>query len=78
MKNAQLGIIAFLAICLYGCNSKESKNDGKTIHIGNIVDLTHTLNADFPFIPVKKLTYPFELIPMATLNGNGVEANTNI
>ena len=76
MKNAQLGIIAFLAICLYGCNSKESKNDGKTIHIGNIVDLTHTLNADFPFIPVKKLTYPFELIPMATLNGNGVEANS--
>ena len=48
----------------------------QTIAINNIVDLTHTLSSDFPFIPVKKLTYPFELIPMATLEENGVEANS--
>lgn len=41
-----------------------------------MVDLTHTLSSDFPFIPVRKLTYPFELIPMATLENNGVEANS--
>jgi len=40
------------------------------------MDLTHTLTSKFPFIPVKKLTYPFELIPMATLKKNGVAANS--
>jgi kynurenine formamidase len=75
MKKAQFVITLVVIITLVGCN-KESKNEGNIIHIDNIVDLTHTLTSDFPFIPVKKLTYPFELIPMATLEGNGVEANS--
>ncbi|MBC8041886.1 MAG: cyclase family protein [Rhizobacter sp.] len=53
-----------------------STDNRRTIRIDNIVDLTHTLTSKFPFIPVKKLTYPFELIPMATLKDNGVEANS--
>jgi len=70
-------ILALFAICvLIGCNNKESKDAGKILHMDHIVDLTHTLTPDFPFIPVKKLTYPFELIPMATLKDNGVEANS--
>jgi kynurenine formamidase len=76
MKKIQLVITAFAIIFLFGCDSKQSKEEGKIIHIDNIVDLTHTLTSDFPFIPVKKLTYPFELIPMATLKDNGVEANS--
>ena len=59
-----------------GCQHAPPHENGRTIPINNIVDLTHTLSADFPFIPVKKLTYPFELIPMATLKENGVEANS--
>lgn len=58
------------------CKNEPSKESGHVIHIDNIVDLTHTLTPDFPFIPVKKLTYPFELLPMATLKENGVEANS--
>ena len=76
MKKIQFGISAFIVIFLIGCNNKQSKDEDKIIHIDNIVDLTHTLTSDFPFIPVKKLTYPFELIPMATLKDNGVEANS--
>ena len=59
-----------------GCTDHQPNTESKIIHIDHIVDLTHTLTADFPFIPVKKLTYPFELIPMATLDRNGVEANS--
>jgi kynurenine formamidase len=76
MKKIQFVITAFAIIFLFACNNKQSKEEGKVIHIDNIVDLTHTLTSDFPFIPVKKLTYPFELIPMATLKDNGVEANS--
>lgn len=42
----------------------------------HLVDLTHTLTDTFPFVPVKKLTYPFKLLPMATLEKNGVAANS--
>jgi kynurenine formamidase len=59
-----------------GCNNQPSTNNNRVININNIVDLTHTLDSEFPFIPVKKLTYPFELIPMATLKENGVAANS--
>jgi kynurenine formamidase len=76
MKIVRISGIACLLISLFGCNSNPTKNEGKIIHIDNIVDLTHTLTPEFPFIPVKKLTYPFELIPMATLKDNGVEANS--
>ena len=58
------------------CTNQPPENTANTIHIDHIVDLTHTLTSDFPFIPVKKLTYPFELIPMATLGENGVAANS--
>jgi kynurenine formamidase len=65
---------AIIMVALTSCEVK--KDTDKTLHINHIVDLTHTLTPDFPFIPVRKLTYPFELIPMATLKDNGVAANS--
>ena len=76
MKKLQFFLIAFIAFGLDGCKNEPIKNISNVIRIDNIVDLTHTLTPDFPFIPVKKLTYLFELIPMATLKENGVEANS--
>lgn len=76
MKKIQHIILVSAITFLCGCKSKQPQNESNVIHIDNIVDLTHTLTSDFPFIPVKKLTYPFELIPMATLKDNGVEANS--
>jgi kynurenine formamidase len=76
MKNSQFYLVAFIAFALVACRNEPVKNMSNVIRIDNIVDLTHTLTPDFPFIPVRKLTYPFELIPMATLNENGVEANS--
>jgi kynurenine formamidase len=73
MRQLILPIIS--SILLLGCE-RPGNDNSRTLHIDHIVDLTHTLNAEFPFIPVKKLTYPFELIPMATLKENGVAANS--
>ncbi|MEO6723231.1 MAG: cyclase family protein [Ferruginibacter sp.] len=75
MKHLNLYLFSFMTLVFVSCN-QQHKAESKVIHIDNIVDLTHTLTSEFPFIPVKKLTYPFELIPMATLEGNGVEANS--
>jgi Putative cyclase len=75
MKKSQT-IFMIVTIFMSGCTNKSSKGYSRILHIDNIVDLTHTLTPDFPFIPVKQLTYPFELIPMATLKENGVEANS--
>ncbi len=73
MRTNKFWSLIVMLVILASCQVKE---DDKTIHINHIVDLTHTLTPDFPFIPVKKLTYPFELIPMASLKENGVEANS--
>jgi kynurenine formamidase len=75
MKINRLYAYAVVIISMLASCSKERMDD-KIIHINHIVDLTHTLTPEFPFIPVKKLTYPFELMPMATLEENGVAANS--
>jgi kynurenine formamidase len=41
----------------------------------HVVDLTHTLDEDFPYIPVPGITFPFKRVPIATLEKNGVAAN---
>jgi kynurenine formamidase len=40
-----------------------------------IVDLTHTLNESFPYIPIPGITFPFKKTPIATIEKNGVAAN---
>lgn len=74
-------ILILMAVCGLLQSCKKTADDravvqGLPLGIRNVVDLTHTLTPDFPFIPVKKLTYPFELMPMATLEKNGVAANS--
>lgn len=41
----------------------------------NIVDLTHALTPDFPYIPIPGITFPFKATPIATLETMGVAAN---
>jgi kynurenine formamidase len=41
----------------------------------HLVDLSHTLSPDFPFIPVQGKTFAFRITPIATLADNGVNAN---
>jgi kynurenine formamidase len=40
----------------------------------HIVDLTHALDEDTPYIPVPNITFPFRKTPIATVTKNGVAA----
>src|SRR5262245_55352223 len=41
----------------------------------HVVDLTHALSEDTPYIPVPGITFPFKKTQIATLSKNGVAAN---
>ncbi len=60
-------LVTFLAAFNFSRESRQKPFE-------HIVDLTHTLNKDFPYIPTP-VTYPFSLKPIATIDGFGVGAN---
>jgi kynurenine formamidase len=39
-----------------------------------VVDLTHTLSEETPYIPIPGITFPFSRVPIATLEKHGVAA----
>src|SRR5262249_55560973 len=47
----------------------------RTIGIGQMVDLTHTLSPKFPVFPVPGLTFPMKITPIATVEQKGFYAN---
>ncbi|MEJ7647018.1 MAG: cyclase family protein [Chryseolinea sp.] len=53
----------------------DSMSIAKNISIEHIEDLSHTLDNQFPFIPVPGITFPFELKPIAAIEDHGVRAN---
>lgn len=69
--------ILVICICLLkltlisGCSVQMPKKQRPFKHI---VDLTHTLNKDFPYIPTP-VTFGFSLKPIAAIHGFGVAAN---
>src|SRR5687767_12884394 len=63
-------ILGFAAGCTRAAPAPASIADAR-----NILDLTHTLDEKFPFIPVTNVTYGFSLKPIATLDTMGVNAN---
>jgi len=52
---------ATLAQARRGTNKQTDRD--RTISVGNIVDLTHTLTPEFPYIPVPGITFPFKATP---------------
>lgn len=67
-------IAAVFFLFLFGTYANGQTNSN-TISIENVVDLTHTLTEDFPYIPVPGITFPFKKIPIATIDKLGVAAN---
>lgn len=67
-----------LTVFFYSCDINKTNNHNsqtkKYYNIENIVDLTHTLNEDFPYIP-HEVTFAFESKPLATIEENYVAAN---
>ena len=72
-----LSSILFLFL-IYSCgNISDAASTSDTLsmpNFDNILDLTHVLNEDFPYIP-HEVTFPFEINPLATIEENYVAAN---
>lgn len=71
-------ISALLLMCgtlMTSCESRQN-SAAKTFSLdkANILDLTHTLNSKFPYIPTE-VTYGFEMKSIATIEKMGVAAN---
>jgi len=67
-----------LALSLFFTGSAAAQSEPlpfNPLHGHHLVDLTHPLDSDFPYIPVPGVTFPFELQPIATLETAGVAAN---
>src|SRR5262245_31485936 len=44
------------------------------LKFAHVVDLTHALDENTPYIPVRNITFPFRKTPIATFAANGVAA----
>ncbi len=69
-----------MCLCVVGCAREAAAPKPvevrQVLETHDLVDLTHTLDSAFPFIPVPGVTFPFALEPIATLAQHGVAANT--
>jgi kynurenine formamidase len=66
------------AASLFGLGPKGAGAEStrrQNISFENIVDLTHTLTSEFPYIPVPGITFAFNKVPIATMEKQGVAAN---
>jgi kynurenine formamidase len=72
-----MATLACLALCSCAAPQTPTTTDAlaSLAQGSDIVDLTHTLDQDFPFIPVPGVTFGFALEPIATLEKMGVAAN---
>lgn len=52
-----------------------AQTNSNAVSTENVIDLTHTLTEDFPFIPIPGITFPFKKTPIATIEKLGVAAN---
>ena len=59
--------------CVQG-EPTQSRSEAATPRFAHVVDLTHTLSEETPYIPVAGITFPFRKTPIATVARNGVAA----
>src|SRR4029453_6208075 len=57
-------------------NQGEAGAPAAGMRFEHVLDLTHRLDGAFPYTPVPGITFPFRLKPIATLEANGVAANS--
>ncbi len=73
----QTGFALLLCVLYVAVASGQSPKRPSTpvASTGNIIDLTHTLTPEFPYIPVPGVTFPFKATPIASIDKMGVAAN---
>jgi kynurenine formamidase len=71
---ARLSVI-FAAVTLsYSIPAAQTGKPANSPRFAHVVDLSHTLDEDTPYIPVPNITFPFKKTPIATVAKNGVAA----
>lgn len=66
---------ASLAAVLLGLTISSAGQVGRSGPPAHVVDLTHTLDENFPYIAVPDITFPFKRTPTATLEKDGFAIN---
>jgi kynurenine formamidase len=60
--------------CSYPTPTEQTAKPANPPRFAHVVDLTHALDEDTPYIPVPNITFPFRKTPIATVAKNGVAA----
>lgn len=72
-------MITLACVVLSGCAASNAPRSTHALDDlvaqSDIIDLTHTLDENFPYIPVPGVTFGFKLEPIATIEKMGVAAN---
>jgi kynurenine formamidase len=66
-----LGVSATVTLLVSGAAPTRAQSPSRFAHV---VDLTHALDENTPYIPVPNITFPFRKTPIATVGKNGVAA----
>jgi kynurenine formamidase len=75
IKTAVVLGMSFMAVILVHVVTVAQTADRQTVRrFAHIVDLTHALDEDTPYIPVPNITFPFRKTLIATIAKNGVAA----
>jgi kynurenine formamidase len=74
MAKLALPLVLLPAVaCLQG-PSAQASTETAVLRFAHVVDLTHALSEETPYIPVPGITFPFSKTPIATVSKNGVAA----
>jgi kynurenine formamidase len=71
---ARLSIVLAAVTLSYPIPAAQTTKSSLTPRFAHVVDLTHALDEDTPYIPVPNITFPFRKTPIATVAMNGVAA----
>jgi kynurenine formamidase len=64
----------FAAIAFAQGGIAQARTEAASPRFAHVIDLTHALTEDTPYIPVPGITFPFKKTPIATIAKNGVAA----
>jgi kynurenine formamidase len=71
---AKLSMVLTAVTLSYPTPAAQTAKVANSPRFAHVVDLTHALDEDTPYIPVPNITFPFRKTPIATIAKNGVAA----
>jgi kynurenine formamidase len=67
--------VCWVVLVLAGLGCRASPPPAALATPAHLVDLTHTLSPQFPYIPIGALTFPIRITPIGNFDRDGVYAN---